>query len=143
MLVHGELSCLCLLKSKKCADPETDKICNTCSNIFSLHCRETTFIQIDIDSDAILLPGPGSEQLSIENLLSGNIGVLRDTSFCDCQESMKETKWGNVDMSRFKCPEIHTDDPVSVCGSVAVMYCNIEPHIWTSELKLIHSRHGY
>ena len=118
-------------------------ICKTCSYIFSLHCRETTFIQIDIDSDAILLPGPGSEQVSIENLLSGNIGVLRDASFCDCQESMKETKWGNVDTSRFKCPEIHTDDPVSVCGSVAVMYCNIEPHIWTSELKLIHSRHGY
>ena len=71
MYVQGELSCLCLSKSKKCADAETNKICNTCSNIFSLHCRETTFIQIDIDSDAILLPG--SEQVSIENLLSGNI----------------------------------------------------------------------
>ena len=31
----------------------------------------------------------------------GEYCVLRDTSFCDCQESMKETKWGNVDMSRF------------------------------------------
>ena len=31
----------------------------------------------------------------------GEYCVLRDTSFCDCQESMKETKWENVDMSRF------------------------------------------